>query len=88
MIVATDVAARGLDFASCEVAWVVHFDVPRTTEIYIHRCGRTARANRSGRSVVMLAPGDVLRWRRLARNLGSLSKGWLLVLCHLCLFHF
>ncbi|KAL5965730.1 ATP-dependent RNA helicase DDX24 [Taenia solium] len=74
VIVATDVAARGLDFASCEVAWVVHFDVPRTTEIYIHRCGRTARANRSGRSVVMLAPGDVLRWRKLARNLRSHSK--------------
>nr|CDS23356.1 DEAD box ATP dependent RNA helicase 13 [Echinococcus granulosus] len=74
VIVATDVAARGLDFASCEVAWVVHFDVPRTTEIYIHRCGRTARANRSGRSVVMLAPGDVLRWRKLARNLHHLSE--------------
>ncbi|KAL5106956.1 ATP-dependent RNA helicase DDX24 [Taenia crassiceps] len=74
VIVATDVAARGLDFASCEVTWVVHFDVPRVTEVYIHRCGRTARANRSGRSVVLLAPGDVLRWRKLARNLRSSSK--------------
>ncbi|VDM30697.1 unnamed protein product [Hydatigera taeniaeformis] len=74
VIVATDVAARGLDFASCEVAWVVHFDMPRTAEVYIHRCGRTARANRSGRSVVMLAPGDVLRWRKLARNLHGLTK--------------
>uniref|UniRef100_A0A5K3EXS7 ATP-dependent RNA helicase n=1 Tax=Mesocestoides corti TaxID=53468 RepID=A0A5K3EXS7_MESCO len=72
VVLATDVAARGLDFASCPVTWVVHFDVPHTTEVYIHRCGRTARANRSGTSVILLEPGDIVRWRKLARNLSHL----------------
>ncbi|KAM3177733.1 hypothetical protein ACTXT7_003946 [Hymenolepis weldensis] len=72
VVLATDVAARGLDFASCTVSWVIHFDVPRTAEIYIHRCGRTARANRPGRSVVMIAPGDIVHWRKLAKNLRHL----------------
>ena len=83
VVLATDVAARGLDFDSCEVAWVVHFDVPRTAEIYIHRCGRTARANRPGRSVVMLTPSDIVRWRKLSRNLVHLTPGklhkWLII---------
>nr|CDS25508.2 ATP dependent RNA helicase DDX24 [Hymenolepis microstoma] len=72
VVLATDVAARGLDFASCPVSWVIHFDVPRTAETYIHRCGRTARANRPGRSVVMIAPGDIVHWRKLAKNLRHL----------------
>uniref|UniRef100_A0A0R3TBG7 ATP-dependent RNA helicase n=1 Tax=Rodentolepis nana TaxID=102285 RepID=A0A0R3TBG7_RODNA len=72
VILATDVAARGLDFASCPVSWVIHFDIPRTAETYIHRSGRTARANRPGRSVVLIAPGDIVHWRKLAKNLRHL----------------
>ena len=46
VLVATDVAARGIDIA--DLAMVVNYDVPRDPEIYIHRVGRTGRAGKSG----------------------------------------
>jgi ATP-dependent RNA helicase DeaD len=55
VLVATDVAARGLDIP--EVAMVVHTDAPRDAESYTHRSGRTGRAGRKGRSVLLSAPG-------------------------------
>ncbi|KAF1938567.1 DEAD-domain-containing protein [Clathrospora elynae] len=57
ILVATDVAARGLDIP--EVALVVNFDVPRDPDDYIHRVGRTARAGRVGMSVTMIGQRDV-----------------------------
>ncbi|KAF2502880.1 DEAD-domain-containing protein [Lophium mytilinum] len=56
ILVATDVAARGLDIP--EVAMVIHYDLPRDPDDYIHRSGRTARAGRSGESVSFIGQRD------------------------------
>lgn len=57
ILVATDVAARGLDIPAVEM--VINYDVPRDPDDYIHRVGRTARAGRSGESVTMVGQRDV-----------------------------
>ncbi|KAF2745259.1 ATP-dependent RNA helicase DBP8 [Sporormia fimetaria CBS 119925] len=57
ILVATDVAARGLDIP--EVALVINYDVPRDPDDYIHRVGRTARAGREGCSITLVAQRDV-----------------------------
>jgi len=54
VLVATDVAARGLDIP--EVSLVIHTDAPRDAESYTHRAGRTGRAGRKGRSVLLTSP--------------------------------
>ena len=55
-LVATDVAARGLDIP--DVHCVLHFDAPQDPSNFVHRCGRTARMGRSGRAVALLAPHE------------------------------
>lgn len=54
LLLATDVAARGLDIVG--VNHVIHYDVPRTAEIYVHRSGRTARASNVGLSLLICSP--------------------------------
>ena len=56
VLVCTDVAARGLDIPF--VSNVVHYQCPFNAEIYVHRCGRTARIGRKGDSLNLLAPED------------------------------
>uniref|UniRef100_M4BHJ1 ATP-dependent RNA helicase n=1 Tax=Hyaloperonospora arabidopsidis (strain Emoy2) TaxID=559515 RepID=M4BHJ1_HYAAE len=56
VLVATDVAARGLDIPS--VDYVVHYHIARSTEIFVHRSGRTARANKEGLSIALVSPVD------------------------------
>lgn len=63
ILIATDVAARGLDIPSVEL--VIHYHVPRAADMYVHRSGRTARAERSGSSVLLCAPEEVQGVRRL-----------------------
>ena len=56
ILVATDVAARGLDVE--RISHVVNFDVPYDTESYVHRIGRTGRAGRSGDAILFIAPRE------------------------------
>jgi superfamily II DNA/RNA helicase len=56
VLVATDVAARGLDVAG--ISHVINFDAPRQAEDYVHRIGRTGRAGRSGVAITLAARGD------------------------------
>ncbi|KIP12099.1 hypothetical protein PHLGIDRAFT_62387, partial [Phlebiopsis gigantea 11061_1 CR5-6] len=69
ILLATDIAARGLDIPA--VDHVVHYQIPRSADVYVHRNGRTARAMRSGFSLLMCAPDE----RRIVRALlGSLGR--------------
>lgn len=63
VLVATDVAARGLDIPNVDL--VVHYHLPRAADAYIHRSGRTARAGQAGYSVLICGPGEVAKFRRL-----------------------
>ncbi|KAL7931531.1 P-loop containing nucleoside triphosphate hydrolase protein [Trichoderma chlorosporum] len=73
ILVATDVAARGLDIK--EVDQVLHYHVPRQADTYIHRSGRTARGERSGISVILCSPEEVLPTRRLASKVHTEREG-------------
>ncbi len=77
MLLATDIAARGLDIPS--VDHVIHYQVPRSADTYIHRNGRTARASRDGFSLLMCAPDE----KRLVRALmANLDRGAFLLYCY------
>jgi ATP-dependent RNA helicase DeaD len=65
ILVATDVAARGLDITS--VTHVVNFDVPTSPDVYVHRIGRTGRVGRSGRAITFIEP-------RQRRDLAAIEK--------------
>jgi ATP-dependent RNA helicase DeaD len=56
ILVATDVAARGLDVE--RISHVINFDIPYDTEAYIHRIGRTGRAGREGDAILFVAPRE------------------------------
>ncbi|SIS62520.1 ATP-dependent RNA helicase RhlE [Paracoccus saliphilus] len=69
ILVATDVAARGLDIP--EVAHVYNYDLPNVPENYVHRIGRTARAGRDGRAVAFCAPAELGELRAIERAMKS-----------------
>ncbi len=66
LLVATDVAARGLDIA--HVSHVVNYDLPTDPEVYIHRVGRTARAGKTGTAWSLVTPRETGLWRRIERR--------------------
>ncbi|MEO7455120.1 MAG: DEAD/DEAH box helicase [Gemmatimonadaceae bacterium] len=68
LLIATDVAARGLDVE--HVSHVVNYDVPTSAEAYVHRIGRTGRAGREGVAITLAEP----REHRLLRNIEYLTK--------------
>jgi len=68
MLVATDVAARGLDITDIDL--VVNYDVPMQAEDYVHRIGRTGRAERTGRAVTIVCELDGRRVAEIERLLG------------------
>jgi ATP-dependent RNA helicase DeaD len=69
VLVATDVAARGLDVE--RIGLVVNYDVPREAEAYVHRIGRTGRAGREGRSLTFFTPREKYRLRRIESLTGT-----------------
>ncbi len=68
ILVATDIAARGLDVET--ISHVINYDIPDTTDAYIHRIGRTGRAERSGDALTLITPDDDATVRVLERTLG------------------
>ncbi len=68
LLVATDVAARGLDID--DITHVINYNLPDETERYTHRCGRTARAGKSGVSIVLANTREVRRVDELERQSG------------------
>jgi len=63
VLVCTDIAARGLDIP--ELVAVIHYHCPRSTEVFVHRSGRTARAGRPGESIALMIPGDAGHWGKV-----------------------
>ncbi|KAJ9580890.1 hypothetical protein L9F63_023935, partial [Diploptera punctata] len=68
VLLATDVAARGLDIPN--VQHVVHYQVPRTSEGYVHRSGRTARAQKQGLTLLLVEPTEAQYYTRVCQTLG------------------
>ena len=73
VLVATDVAARGLDIP--DVAHVLHYSLPQSTEVFVHRCGRTARAQSAGLAAALVAPEDQRAYTRILTVLGLAATG-------------
>jgi ATP-dependent RNA helicase DeaD len=69
LLVATDVAARGLDIDT--LTHVVNHDVPSSPESYVHRIGRVGRAGREGVAITLVTPGSVRHLRGIERLTGS-----------------
>lgn len=67
VVVATDIISRGIDIDDIEM--VINYDVPREAEDYVHRIGRTARANRDGRAITFVSNEDFSRLARIERLL-------------------
>ncbi len=76
ILVATDMASRGLDIP--EVELVVNYDVPRHSDDYVHRVGRTARAVRKGEAITMVGQRDVALFLaiqvRVATKMGAFEE--------------
>jgi ATP-dependent RNA helicase DDX24/MAK5 len=72
VLVATDVAARGLDITNVDL--VVHYHVPRSADAYVHRSGRTARAEKSGLSILLCSPDEVTPLRRLVAKVHATAQ--------------
>ncbi|MDP6058565.1 MAG: DEAD/DEAH box helicase, partial [Pirellulaceae bacterium] len=69
VIVATDVAARGLDVR--RISHVINYDLPHDSESYVHRIGRTGRAGRSGEAILFVHPREQRMLKRLERETGQ-----------------
>ena len=67
VLVATDVASRGLDIQ--DVAHVINYDLPTLPEDFIHRVGRTGRAGATGRASTLVSPAETLELRNIERVL-------------------
>ena len=69
MVVATDIAARGLDVQ--DLTHVINYDLPDNTETYIHRIGRTGRAGKTGTAIALVHSGDRRTLKQIERRLRS-----------------
>lgn len=69
ILIATDIVARGIDIDNIEL--VVNYDVPREGEDYIHRVGRTARADKDGKAITLISERDHGRFKMIEKLLGK-----------------
>ncbi len=69
ILVATDILARGIDIK--ELQLVINFDVPDEAEDYVHRVGRTARADKSGMAITFITPDEQRKWARIEELIDS-----------------
>jgi ATP-dependent RNA helicase DeaD len=74
LLVATDVAARGLDIVG--VSHIINFDVPTSPDVYVHRIGRTGRVGRSGRAITFFEPRQQREIQAIERNAGVKLSPW------------
>ena len=76
ILVATNVAARGLDFE--DIGQVINYDLPDSEQLFTHRVGRTGRMGRSGEAVTFITVEDERKWREIERGLGHrlTRKSW------------
>ncbi|MBK9294825.1 MAG: DEAD/DEAH box helicase [Oligoflexia bacterium] len=65
ILVATDIAARGIDIP--QITHVINYDLPKCTEDYVHRIGRTARAGASGNALSLVCPEEQGQWKRISK---------------------
>jgi ATP-dependent RNA helicase DeaD len=68
ILLATNVAARGLDMLNIER--VINYDLPETSELFVHRVGRTGRMGRSGQAITLIAAVDLQKLHEIERHLG------------------
>lgn len=66
-LITTDVLTRGIDVDNIEC--VINYDIPTNAKSYVHRVGRTARANRSGLAITILAPTQTKYFRRMCKEM-------------------
>jgi ATP-dependent RNA helicase RhlE len=69
ILLATNVAARGLDMLN--ITRVINYDVPETSELFVHRVGRTGRMGRSGQAITLLAATELQKMHEIERALGT-----------------
>lgn len=69
ILVATDVAARGIDVS--DISHVINYNLPDELENYTHRSGRTARAGKSGTSMIIISPRDVSKIRQIEKSINK-----------------
>lgn len=69
ILVATDIAARGLDIEGLPV--VINYDIPHVSTDYLHRIGRTGRAGKEGLAITLLSSGEHISWKKIITMLGK-----------------
>ena len=69
VLVATDIVARGIDID--DIAMVINYDVPHDAEDYVHRIGRTARADRDGVAITLISNDDMFYFQQIEKFLGK-----------------
>jgi superfamily II DNA/RNA helicase len=74
ILVATDVAARGIDVAS--ISHVINYDLPKVAEDYVHRIGRTGRAGAMGTAISFASSEDIRQLKQIERYIGQTIERW------------
>jgi ATP-dependent RNA helicase DeaD len=74
LLVATDIAARGLDLLG--VSHVINYDMPNSPEVYVHRIGRTGRVGRSGRAITLITPKQQSDLEAVRKHANTVIEPW------------